>query len=163
MMTQKHTLVTLSAAGSLLAALTLAGCGRPDDGRTTAGQRADSSVASAQRRSDELHADASRSMDSTRDRAAQAGQDMKDAGRSAADAGTNAVSDAAITATVNAELAKDPNLSATKIDVDTASGQVALHGSAPDAASKARATTLAQGVKGVHSVDNQLTVAPKQP
>jgi hyperosmotically inducible periplasmic protein len=94
---------------------------------------------------------------------AQANQDVQGAGRSAADSATNAVSDAAITAQVNAQLAKDPNLSAMTIDVDTSGGQVALHGTAPDASSKERATTLAHGVKGVQSVDNQLTVAPKRP
>jgi osmotically-inducible protein OsmY len=94
---------------------------------------------------------------------AQANQDVQGAGRSAADSATNAVSDAAITAQVNAQLAKDPKLSAMAIDVDTAGGQVALHGTAPDASAKERATTLAQGVKGVQSVDNQLSVAPKRP
>ena len=93
---------------------------------------------------------------------AQANQDVQGAGRSAADSATNAVSDAAITAQ-STPLAKDPKLSAMTIDVDTAGGQVALHGTAPDASAKERATTLAQGVKGVQSVDNQLTVAPKRP
>jgi hyperosmotically inducible periplasmic protein len=94
---------------------------------------------------------------------AQASKDMQAAGRSAADSTSNAVSDAAITAQVNAQLAKDPKLSAMAIDVDTAGGQVALHGTAPDASAKERATSLAQGVKGVQAVDNQLTVAPKKP
>ena len=69
-----------------------------------------------------------------------------------------AVSDAAITASVNAELAKDSKLSSLKIDVDTSHGHVALKGTAPDAASKERATQIASAVKGVTSVDNQLRV-----
>lgn len=162
MMTHKTGLTTLGATGALLAALALAGCDRPADrsGAAAPGDRT-TAAADTQRRGDELHADASRSMDKARDRTAQAGSDTKDAGRSAADSTANAVSDAAITAQVNAQLAKDPKLSAMTIDVDTAAGQVALHGSAPDASAKQRATTLAQGVKGVHAVDNQLTVAAK--
>jgi hyperosmotically inducible periplasmic protein len=151
MMTHKTSLTTLSATGALLAALALAGCDRPANQQQGAAP-GDRSTAAA---------DAPRSMSG--DRVAQANQDMKAAGRSAADSTSNAVSDAAITAQVNAQLAKDPNLSAMTIDVDTSGGQVALHGTAPDASSKERATTLAHGVKGVQSVDNQLTVAPKRP
>jgi len=66
-----------------------------------------------------------------------------------------------ITTTVKAELAKDSNLSALKINVDTDNGRVALHGTAPTAAARDHATTLAQGVKGVVSVDNAQTVDGK--
>jgi hyperosmotically inducible periplasmic protein len=158
MMTHKTSLTTLSAAGALLAALALAGCDRPANPQHGAAPGDRSTAATdAPRRSD----DASRSMSG--DRMAQASKDMQAAGRSAADSTSNAVSDAAITAQVNAQLAKDPKLSAMAIDVDTAGGQVALHGTAPDASAKERATSLAQGVKGVQAVDNQLTVAPKKP
>jgi hyperosmotically inducible periplasmic protein len=68
------------------------------------------------------------------------------------------VDDAGITASVNAELAKDPGLSALAINVDTANGRVVLRGTAPDAAAKERATQLAAAVKGVSAVDNQLEV-----
>ena len=93
------------------------------------------------------------------------GQDVKTAGHQAsgdvreagAEAGEKA-KDAVITTAVNAELAKDSSLSATKIDVDTAAGRVALRGTAPSASARDRATQLASNVKGVRSVDNQLTV-----
>ena len=65
-----------------------------------------------------------------------------------------------ITTSVNAELAKDDKLSALKIDVDTSDGRVMLKGTAPSQADKERATQLAQGVKGVTRVDNQLRVEP---
>lgn len=68
------------------------------------------------------------------------------------------VDDAAITASVNASLAKDPDLSAMKIDVDTKSGVVTLSGPAPTAAAKDRATSLAQAVDGVAGVNNNLEV-----
>ena len=68
------------------------------------------------------------------------------------------MADAAITASVNADLAKDPDLSALKINVDTANGHVTLRGSAPSDDAKQRATKLASNVKGVTSVDNELAV-----
>ena len=91
----------------------------------------------------------------------EAAQDAKQAAKQASEQAGGAVNDAVITASVNAGLAKDKNLSAVKIDVDTSGGRVALHGTAPDAASRDRATEIAQTVKGVVSVDNQLTVASK--
>jgi hyperosmotically inducible periplasmic protein len=66
--------------------------------------------------------------------------------------------DAAITTALNAELAKDPTLSALSINVDTAVGVVTLRGTAPSAVARERASTLAMGIKGVHRVDNQLVV-----
>lgn len=69
-----------------------------------------------------------------------------------------AVDDARITALVNAELARDPELSALKIDVDTDQGRVVLNGQAPNPGARERAERLASGIEGVHSVDNRLTV-----
>lgn len=88
-------------------------------------------------------------------------QKAKEAGNDAANAGAemgDKIDDAMITTSVKTELAKAPNLSALKINVDTAAGPVALKGTAPTAAAREQATTLAQNVKGVVSVDNQLTV-----
>ena len=72
------------------------------------------------------------------------------------------MSDALITTSINAELAKDPKLSALHINVDTDNGRVALHGTAPDQAAKERASQVAGTVKGVVSVDNELTIEGKQ-
>ena len=58
----------------------------------------------------------------------------------------------------NAALAKDKDLSAIKIDVDTQNGVVTLSGPAPTATAKQRASEIARTVKGVSSVNNQLTV-----
>lgn len=69
-----------------------------------------------------------------------------------------AANDMAITTKVSAALAADDQLSALKIDVDTEAGNVALTGTAPDEASRARATTLTAAVDGVVTVDNRLTV-----
>ena len=90
-------------------------------------------------------------MDSATERTANAAGNM-------ADKVERKVDDAAITASVNASLAKDPDLSAMKINVDTRSGVVTLNGPAPTAAAKDRATSLAQAVDGVAGVNNNLEV-----
>lgn len=81
-----------------------------------------------------------------------------DAVEKAADKAAVATTDALITTAVNAELAKDSQLSALKINVDTKDGRVTLNGTAPSTAARDRATTLSTGVKGVKSVDNKLEV-----
>jgi osmotically-inducible protein OsmY len=97
----------------------------------------------------------------SKDASLQVAAEMSSAAKTAADQASNKVADAVITTSVNAELAKDPTLSALHIDVDTDAGRVALKGTAPDEASRERAAQLAAGVKGVVSVENQLTVQGK--
>jgi hyperosmotically inducible protein len=149
--------------GALLASVALVGCNRQDDGgRTATGQKDDSVLAQADQKAQEAKNRAAQGMSETKEAAREMAQDTKQAGKQATEQAGGAVSDAVITASVNAGLAKDKSLSALKIDVDTSGGRVALHGTAPDAASRDRATEIAQTVKGVVSVDNQLTVAAKQ-
>ena len=127
--------VVIAAAA---AALTLAAC---DDNRTV-GQQIDRGVASAERKTEQV---ASNAREATANATAKASEQ---------------VADASITTAINAEYAKDDRLSAIKIDVDTHDGRVTLTGSAPDTASKDRATMLANNVKGVKAVDNKLDVKP---
>lgn len=87
--------------------------------------------------------------------------EMASDGKTVAANVSNKVSDAMITTSVKAELAKDPNLSALKINVDTADGKVTMSGTAPSGAARDQATTLAKNVKGVVSVDNKLLVEAK--
>lgn len=82
----------------------------------------------------------------------------KDALKNAGAAAVTAVDDAAITASISAALAKDAELSATRIDVTTKAGVVSLTGPAPNEAAKARAEEIAKATKGVGSVDNRLEV-----
>ncbi|MBA3596075.1 MAG: BON domain-containing protein [Methylibium sp.] len=128
------------------AALALTGCDNRND--TTVGEQVDSAIAKADR-----------STENARDQMAETARDARAATADVVRDAGNAVSDAAITASVNAELAKDPALSSLRIDVDTASGRVALKGSAPDQGARDRATQLTQSVDGVTAVDNQLTVS----
>lgn len=69
-----------------------------------------------------------------------------------------ALSDTAITASINADYLKDPGLSVLQIDVDTRDGVVTLNGLADSEPARVRAGQLAGGVKGVREVRNHLTV-----
>jgi hyperosmotically inducible periplasmic protein len=148
-MIQQRSTTLLTTFTAIAAAMTLAACTRPDDGRT-AGQKVDSAVAKVEKKTDEMQADAR-----------AAGEKAKESTAGAMDTVASKAKDAVITSSVNAELAKDSQLSALRIDVDTVEGRVALKGTAPDSASRERATLLAQRVDGVKSVDNQLKVTPK--
>ena len=139
----------LALLSVIAAAATLAACNKAGDDRT-AGQKVDSAVATAERQAAEAKADIR-----------EAGKDAKQATEQAADTAANKVKDVAITTAVNAELARDPKLSALRINVDTSNGRVALRGSAPDAESRERAAALAMKVDGVVAVENQLVVVPK--
>ena len=103
----------------------------------------------------ELKADAAAATAEARAEAAKAGEAIKEGARDAA----GLASDVAITASVNARLAKDPDLSALRINVDTKDGAVTLTGPAPSQAAKDRAATLAREVEGVKSVTNNLSVS----
>jgi len=154
-MTTKQTM-TMSAVSVLLASLAVAGCDRRD-GADTAQTTESAAEVRAERAGDAMERGAEKTVDATR----EAGRDIKAATQNAADQATDKVADAVITTSVNAELAKDPDLSAMSIDVDTDAGRVALKGTAPNEATKQRATQLASSVDGVKSVDNQLVVAGK--
>ena len=84
---------------------------------------------------------------------------VKDAARATGAAVASTVDDVSITASVSSSLAKDPALSATRIDVDTKNGVVTLQGPAPSAVAKSRAGDIAKAVQGVSRVDNRLSVA----
>jgi osmotically-inducible protein OsmY len=121
-------------AGAAAVALSLAACNKAEE--PTVGQRVDGVIADAK----------------------DATQKASQTGTQAADAVKAGVTDAAITAKINAALAADDKLSAIKIDVDTSNGRVTLNGTAPESMARERATTLAAAVEGVASVDNRLVV-----
>ena len=72
----------------------------------------------------------------------------------------DAVSDSAVTAKVKTALLADDNVKGLRIDVDTSNGVVTLNGTADTQANMAKAQTIAQGIEGVKSVENKLTVKP---
>lgn len=156
--------LALMLAGGVLV---LAGCGKGDN--QTAGEKLDSAIAKTEQAGDQAKARADRLAMEAKEKAGSSGasmesaikreaQDAKEAAKTAGASVAASVDDAAITAAVSAGLAKDPDLSATRIDVDTKGGTVMLKGPAPNAAAKERATEIAKAVKGVSAVDNQLEV-----
>ena len=143
----RNTALRAPLLGALALAAALAACSKQPDERT-AGQKLDGAIAEAKQAGAEAKADAGQAMD-------QAENKLK----AAANAASEAVTDAAIVTKINAALMADDRLKATKIEVRAEDGRVTLTGTAPDAGSQARATTLASAVQGVRSVDNQLVVA----
>lgn len=128
-------------------ALGLAACSKTED--ATVGQRLDSAVDRTEQAATEARIKAESAMQS-------AGTKMEQGSQSAMEK----IDDATITAQVSAGLARDPDLSAIKINVDTVNGSVTLKGPATTPAAKERAETIASAVKGVTSVNNQLIVTP---
>ena len=140
---QHKSFVVLSSLAVLLA---LGACNRVD-GDSTVGQKSDAAVSKTERAGAQAKQDA-------KDATASAKESTKEMGAAAIEK----FDDAAITAKVNAGLAGDKDLSAIRIDVDTKDGVVTLSGPAPTATAKERASEIARNVKGVNSVNNQLTI-----
>jgi hyperosmotically inducible protein len=68
------------------------------------------------------------------------------------------IDDRAITAKVKTALAKDPDVSALAVNVDTDKGVVTLNGTVKSATERNKAAQLARNVEGVTSVRNNLTI-----
>jgi hyperosmotically inducible protein len=135
----------------------------------TAGQKLDAAVAKTEQAAADAQRKAAEAMSATtakvEEGAAKIESSARDAAQAAGDATSQAVNtaketadDVAITAQVSADLAKDAELSALKINVDTKGGVVTLTGPAPSEPAKQRASDIAKGIKGVGSVNNQLVV-----
>ena len=139
--------LSLTTIGALVASIALVGCSKTE--QQNAKNRADSTVATVEKRANEVGNQAAAGIDRARDAAANASAKMRDK-----------IDDVVITTNVKTELAKDPKLSALAINVDTDQGRVALKGTAPTSTARQQATTLAQNVRGVVSVDNQLAIRP---
>ena len=153
-----------TSASLVLLALCAAGCSDRGDGQT-AGQKVDAAIAKTQDAAERAKDKAEVLAGEARDKVVasepamrEGAAHVKEAARETGAAVAGTIDDVAITASVSSSLAKDAELSAARIDVDTKAGIVKLQGPAPNAAAKARAGDLAKGVKGVTSVDNQLDV-----
>lgn len=70
------------------------------------------------------------------------------------------MTDSAITASIKADLIKDPGLSAIAIDVTTVNGEVTLKGEVATEVRKERAEGITRNIVGVTKVNNQLRVKP---
>lgn len=157
-MNHTHAIKTATLVTSLALLTSLVACSKPADD-TNAGQKLDAAVAKTEQAGAEVKADAQVALANAESAMKQAGQDAKTSAANTADKVGGAIDDAAITTAVNAALVKDKDLSAVKIDVDTKAGVVSLYGPAPSASARERATTIAKGVSGVTSVNNQLVIS----
>ncbi len=146
-------------------ALGLAACDKMKE--PTTGQRIDTAIdktetaaARAEVEARKALADAQVRMREGAEKTGVVAEKTADGLRSAGNSALALADDAALTAQVSAGLAQDPGLSAIRIDVDTHAGHVTLSGPAPTQAALERASAIAQGVKGVVSVSNQLRLEP---
>ena len=149
-----HRIASILAVSAL--ALGLAACGKTEE--RTVGQRLDSAVERTEQAAADARVKAESAMQSAETKMEQGAANAEATAKDAANTAKGAIDDATITAQVNAGLAKDPDLSALKINVDTVNGKVTLNGPAPSAVARDRAETIAKSVTGVTSVNNQLVV-----
>ncbi len=140
-----RTSLALSAV-AIAAALALSACDKATQDQT-AGQKVDAAISTMEKKADTAGAQMKEGMETAKVDASKA-----------VDNAADTVRDGAITTQINADLARDPELSALKIDVDTMDGAVVLKGVAPTDAAKERAAAKALAVAGVKKVDNQLRV-----
>lgn len=138
-----HRIASILAISAL--ALGLAACSKTEE--PTVGQRLDSAIEKTEQSAADARVKAEGALQSAEIKMEQGANKVK-----------SAMDDATITAQVSAGLAKDPDLSAMKINVDTVNGKVTLNGPAPSAVARDRAEAIAKGVSGVTSVNNQLVV-----
>ena len=153
----KRTLNPLVITCSLVVLMALTACGKKDDGQTV-GQKLDAAVSSSEQAAADAKAKAAASISRAGEAVKDAAQKAEASSGKAAESMAGRVDDVAITASISAGFAKDADLSAIKIDVDTKNGNVSLYGPAPSVSAKDRATTIAKSIKGVTSVDNKLVV-----
>ena len=73
-----------------------------------------------------------------------------------------AMDDTAITTKVKAAMARDKDVSATRVSVETVQGEVRLSGFVNSSAEKQSAEQLALQTEGVRSVQNGLVVRPAE-
>ena len=137
--------------------LAIAACGKMDDGASV-GQSIDSGMAKTEQAAKAAMDKAAATMVGAGDTMKQAANDAQASVSQASTTLGKKIDDLAITAAVSSDLAKDLDLSAIKISVDTKDGIVTLNGPAPTVAAKDKATDIARQVKGVSSVNNQLVV-----
>ena len=149
-----HRVASILAVSAL--ALGLAACNKTEE--PTVGQRLDSAVEKTEQAAADARVKAEGAMQNAETKMEQGAANAEATAKQAANSAKGVIDDATITAQVSAGLAKDPDLSAVKINVDTVNGKVTLNGPAPSTVARDRAETIAKCVSGVTSVNNQLVV-----
>ena len=164
--TSRHALI----ATVIGATLAVSACNKYTDSGQTVGQKLDNAI-------DKTNAKVAAANDKVGEKVTQAGAVVASAGESISrttgsaivKAGTavatkvdqvgNIVEDSAITASIKADLLKDPGLSALGIEVNTVKGEVTLKGTASTDVRKQRAEGIASHIVGVTKVNNLLKVS----
>jgi hyperosmotically inducible periplasmic protein len=150
------------------AILAMNACSKTDANGETVGQKVDKAIdrttAAVDDASSKIAAGATEAGTALRD----TGKKIEDSANQAASQGTDraeqarsVVDDSLITASIKADLLKDPGLSAFRVDVTTLKGEVTLNGDVDTEAAKDRAGRLALAISGVAKVNNLLTVSSK--
>lgn len=144
-MHKAHSMTVLAAA---LAGIALFGAGCSDQAPSgTVGQKVD-------RAADKMAA----ATDKAGDKMAAATDKAGDKMAAATDKAVTAIDDSTITTKVKAAVLAEPGLKTLQINVDTKDGVVTLAGIVDSQALKERATQVTQGVSGVKSVVDNLTI-----
>ncbi|MCZ2495582.1 BON domain-containing protein [Xylophilus sp. Kf1] len=137
----------------------LAGCEKTQSPTpTTVGEKLDAAIDKTRAVAADVKVEAQTAYNDAQKRVEQDAPRVQDRAQTAATTAGRVIDDVAITAQISTGLARDPELSALKIDVDTKDGVVILRGPAPTASARERAGMVARGITGVVSVDNQLVV-----
>ena len=162
-----HAFMVALVAGAMLLA---AGCDKYTDSGQTVGQKLDNAI-------DKTNAKIAAAGDKVEKKVEQAGVAVASAGESISNTTGAAVDkagmavftkvdqvnaivdDSAITASIKADLLKDPGLSALAIEVNTVKGEVTLKGEVSTEARKQRAEGISRHIVGVTKVTNLLKVA----
>jgi osmotically-inducible protein OsmY len=146
--------------------LAVTGCSRTDENGQTVGQKLDTAIdtgreqaAKAGREMEQAAGKASDKIDQGADKAQAAAREGAAVAKEKTGELLTVVDDFAITASVKADLLKDPKLSSQKVEVTTREGKVTLTGSVTDAAARQRAGEVAAAVSGVQKVNNEIQVA----
>ena len=161
-----HALMVAMFAGAMLVA---AGCDKYTDSGQTVGQKLDKAIDKTNAKIAEAGDKVEKKVDQAGAAVASAGESISNTTGAAVDkAGTAVftkvdqvgaiVDDSAITASIKADLLKDPGLSALAIEVNTVKGEVTLKGEVSTEVRKQRAEGISRHIVGVTKVTNLLKV-----
>ena len=143
-----HSLVVAAMIGAILLA---SGCDKYTDSGQTVGQKLDNAI-------DQAGAAVAGVGESISTNTGAAVNKAGDAVFSKVDQVGTIVDDSAITASIKADLLKDPGLSALAIEVNTVKGEVTLKGDVSTEVRKQRAEGITRHIVGVTKVNNLLRV-----
>ena len=132
----------------------LSGCDKYTKSGETVGQKVDKAIDKANMTVEKAETKIGEAGKSAQDAVKAAGDTVQ---QKAGQVGT-VLDDSAITASIKADLIKDPGLSALNIDVNTVKGEVTLKGEVNSDAARQRAARIASAIAGVVKVNNSIVV-----